>query len=177
MIGLFVLVMVIAVVIARRTHAQRRLDGRRQALADEVADVADLVLVVLGAGGTVAHAIEILADRGPPASADVFAAVRIRAAQGEPLATAIAAEGRDLGNDHAPLVAALVAAERDGVPLGSLMLRLGEEGRRSRRVRQERIARTLPVRVLLPLIVCSLPAVVVVAIVPLVLVALGRLDL
>jgi hypothetical protein len=73
------------------------------------------------------------------------------------------------------MVAALTATIRDGAPTSSLLLRLGDEARAVRRRQNERRARSVPVQMLFPLVCCSLPAVIVGTVLPLVLIGVDRL--
>lgn len=159
----------------RRWTAKRRVRERQQAVDDAVAEVADLLLVVLGAGAGVRQSVGCLAERGPEVVRPAFVATVERTERGQPLVWALAGLADDLGPGYWPLVSALTAAVRDGSPTSGLLLRLGDEARAGRRRSQERMARALPVQMLFPLVCCSLPAVLVGAVVPLVLVGLGRL--
>jgi tight adherence protein C len=79
---------------------------------------------------------------------------------------------------HTPLTAladALVDAERYGTPLTDALARLAADARDQRRRDAEVRARRLPVQMLAPLVVCALPATVVLAVIPVVVVALGDL--
>lgn len=168
-----------AVIVARvawpRWSARREARRRRFEVDDALADVADLLLVVLGAGSSVGQSIEWLAARGPTATKPGFEAVIERAASGRSLVESMSPLVDDLSPAYWPLVSALISAVRDGSPTSVLLLRLGDEARAARRRSNDRAARALPVQMLFPLVCCSLPAVLVGAVLPLMLVALGRL--
>lgn len=149
---------------------------RRAGLEAVLPEVIDLVAVVLGAGGTISHAVEVLADDGPVAVRSDFRAVLDELDAGEPLARRLSVAADRLGSGYRPLLAALIATERDGAPVAGLVLRLGDEARAARRRRGDRRARTLAVQVLFPLVCCSLPAVLVGAVIPLALVTLGSIP-
>ncbi len=158
---------------------QRRAAGRRldRCVTDALAEVTDLILVTISAGGSIADAVRLVAQRGPVVLQPVFIEALVRAEAGHTLARSITEVGHQLGSAYRPLMAALVATERDGAPIAALVLRLGDEARAARRRMVERRARTLPVRLLLPLACCSLPAVFIGAVLPLALVSLGRIRL
>ena len=67
------------------------------------------------------------------------------------------------------------AAVRDGLPLPPVLDRLTDEATTSRRRQGEAAARRLPVRLSFPLVVCTLPSFVLLAIAPAVLGALSTL--
>ncbi|MBA3267134.1 MAG: type II secretion system F family protein, partial [Acidimicrobiia bacterium] len=67
-----------------------------------------------------------------------------------------------------PLVAALVASERYGAPLVASLERLADEVRRDRRRRAEEAARKVPVKLLFPLVTCTLPAFGLLTVAPLI---------
>lgn len=158
-----------------RWSSRRKVRARRVEIDDALSEVADLLLVVLGAGASVSQSIEWLAERGPDVTRPAFDAVIERTDRGRSLVVALSELVDDLSPAYWPLVTALTAAVRDGSPMSALLLRLGDEGRAARRRSNDRAARALPVQMLFPLVCCSLPAVLVGAVVPLVLVALGRL--
>lgn len=74
---------------------------------------------------------------------------------------------RQLGEPVLPLVDALVATERDGAPLLAALERVGADARLERRRRAEESARSVPVRLLFPLVLCTLPAFGLLTVVPL----------
>jgi tight adherence protein C len=76
--------------------------------------------------------------------------------------------GRDVAH-------AIAAADRDGLPLAPLLDRLAGDARAARRRHGEAEARRLPVRLTFPLVVCTLPSFVLLAIAPAVLGALSTL--
>ena len=67
-----------------------------------------------------------------------------------------------------PLVAALVASERYGAPLAAGLERLADEVRRDRRRKAEEAARRIPVKLLFPLVGCTLPAFALLTVAPLI---------
>ncbi len=154
-----------------------RLVARRrtEALADALPDVVDLVAVAISAGRTITGALELVADRGPTVIRAHSAASLDRLRAGETLPDALRHLADRAGPDYLPLALVLAQADRDGAPLSLLLHRLSDEALAARRRRNEAAARRRPVQLLLPLVCCSLPAVVVGAVVPLVIVSLRRL--
>ena len=76
-----------------------------------------------------------------------------------------------------PLARALATAVEEGVPLEPALRRVAAEARDRRRRAAEEAARRVPVRLLFPLVACTLPAFVVLTVVPLLVVGLDSLDL
>ena len=76
-----------------------------------------------------------------------------------------------------PIVAALSTGVRDGLPLLPLLDRLTIEADARRRRLAEAEARKLPVRLAFPLVCCTLPAFVLLGIVPALLGALSDRQL
>lgn len=177
MIGVMVIVVAgaLAIVAARVLHRRAMVRRRLEDIERSAADVADLLLVVLGSGAGVLDGVRWVADRGPRPTRPAFAHVLERIAGGEPLVTALRVLPDELGGPYRAMAVALTAAVRDGTPTSALLLRLGDEARASRHREVERTARSLPVHLLFPLVLCSLPSVVIGAVLPLVLVSIGRL--
>ena len=82
-----------------------------------------------------------------------------------------------LGEPVRGLTAVLISAERYGTPLVDSLARLADEVRVQRRRRAEAAARRVPVKLLFPLVLCTLPAFALLTVVPLLLSALGSLRL
>ena len=70
----------------------------------------------------------------------------------------------------------LAAADRDGLPLAPVLERLSVESRAQRRRDADARARQLPVRLAFPLVLCSLPAFVLLAVTPMLIAALSALT-
>ncbi|MFV0524172.1 MAG: type II secretion system F family protein [Acidimicrobiales bacterium] len=167
---------VVAGVFARRRSAARRRAAEAARLAALPAAL-DLCAVVLAAGGTVRDAVAALGRHGP-GSIRVAAAIAVaRADAGLRFDEALRGFRRDLGPGYQPLTGALLLGHEQGGSIGVLLGRLSAEANASRRRQGERVARRLPVALLGPLIVCSLPAVLLGAVAPLVLVSLAGLEL
>ncbi len=81
--------------------------------------------------------------------------------------------GRTCGPRARAFAAAVTGSMRTGIPLAPEMERLGRELREERRRRLEGKVRRLPVLLLFPLVLCVLPALGLVAIVPVLVAALG----
>ena len=73
-------------------------------------------------------------------------------------------------------MAVLIAAVQDGTPLASSLTQAADEARLHRQRTVEARARRLPVLMLFPLVMCVLPAFVLLTIVPLLLASLGDLG-
>lgn len=159
------------VLVAGATFLHARRSARRAQAGHEAAlpEVLELVAAAIRAGGTVPAAMALLVERGPVATVGAFRAVQARAAAGLPLAAALDELPRSLGEPYRPLSAALISAVADGAPLVSVVTQLAADAHDARRRAAEAAARQVPVRLLLPLVCCTLPAVLVVTVVPLVL--------
>ena len=178
MIGHSIVVGLTAGVLWRlRQNMRRRLSEQHRAdVRASVAPVVDLVAVVVGAGGTIAEAVTLVAEDGPAPARVAFGSVLTRQRRGELLADALQSLSSDLGAPFHPLTAALVSAELGGAPVGVLLQRLAEESQQARaRTLADALGR-LPVALLVPLVVCQLPALVIGSVIPLTIVAVRQLG-
>ena len=76
-----------------------------------------------------------------------------------------------------PIADTLAMAERHGTPIAQTLEQLALDVRERRRRQAEADARKLPIRMSFPLVVCTLPSFVLIAIVPAVLAAMASLAL
>jgi hypothetical protein len=162
---------VVPIVSAR--SARHRADGQ---LDDQVPDVVDLLSLTTAAGLPVSAALRAIGDRpgGPLGAALSDAASRVALG-------ATTAEALDIlagaGPPVRPLVDALAQHDRYGTPLLPALDRVAIEARARRRRRAEEAARRLPVTLLFPLVLTTLPAFVLLTVVPLLAGSLGSLSL
>jgi len=149
-------------------RAGRRERQRLGALAADLPDVVDLLNLAVGAGLTVGLAVAHVARRGSgPLAAELYA-ITEEVALGRRLADAIEDLPGRAGEAVRPLVGALVASERYGAPLVTGLERLAGEVRRDHRRRAEEEARKVPVKLLFPLVTCTLPAFGLLTVAPLI---------
>lgn len=166
-------------VLAGVTVARARRDRRRQerSLVVGLADVLDQLALAVGAGLTLPAAFDAVVDWVPPTYQPVLADTQRRLRAGSSLVDAITRLGGDVPPSGRRAIAVLAAAVRDGTPVGSSLVLAADEARRARRRVVETDVRRLPVVLLLPLVVCVLPAFVLLTLVPLVLGSLDGLQL
>lgn len=159
-------------------RVRRILQRRQQRAAIDAAlpDAIEMLILVVRAGMTPHQAVSMLTERAPAPVRPAFVEVDRRRARGATLADALRALP-DLVGPGANVVAdTLAMAERYGTPIADALEQLSVDVR-ERRVRQaEAEARKLPIRMSFPLVVCTLPSFVLIAIVPAVLGALASLD-
>ncbi len=171
-----VIVAVVVAVVAHRRSARRRQERRHaEAAVASLPGAIELTVVVLGAGGTILDCLRALADGGPIPVRAPTAAALAAGADGVPIDRALRRWRDDLGPAYQPLTGALLLAWEQGGSVGALLDRLAVEAATARRRHGDLRARRLPVLLLFPLVGCSLPAVVIGALVPVALVALGGL--
>lgn len=162
----------------RRWSARRRdrSDHRHEAVR-VLPETVDLIGLGVSAGlsvrGAVRHAVAWTAE---PYRRVLAESLR-RADAGEAFAGALDAASVDLDPVGRPLISLLATAESDGGALLAGLLRVSDEARHRRRSAAETRARRLPVAMLLPLVLCVLPAFGLLAVAPLVLTSLGDLQL
>jgi len=147
-----------------------RRDERRllAALAADLPDVVDLFVLAVGAGLTVALAVATVSRRAGGPLGTELRQVCDDVAVGRRLAEALEDVPARAGEAVRPLVAALVASERYGAPLSAGLERLASEVRRDRRRKAEEAARRIPVKLLFPLVGCTLPAFALLTVAPLI---------
>lgn len=138
-------------------------------------DALDLVVLAVRAGHLPAAALRAVVPHLPAEVAGAFAEVVHRVDGGARFADALAVLRHSLGPMASPLVDSFAAAERYGLPLAPVVERLAAEARHQRRRRGEMLARQLPVRMAAPLVLCTLPSFVLLAVAPLLLAALSSL--
>lgn len=155
----------------------RRSAGRVQRRIDHaLPDAIDLMVLAVRSGLLPVAALRVVHTHFQPelrtAAAEVLAAVD----RGERFADSLPVMVQRLGPALHPLVDGFVAADRDGLPLAPVLERLAADARAHRRRRIDTMARQLPVRLAVPLVVCILPAFVLLAVVPLLLAAFASLH-
>jgi len=146
----------------RATHARRAADRR---FAHQIPVAVDLVQVAVQAGATPYLAVELAARFAPPAAGVPLAGVLNQARLGVPFVDALAAAAEATPGLR-PLTEALALAHRLGSPLGPALERVARDARRELRRRAEARARTVPVRLLFPLVFLVLPAFGLLTVVP-----------
>lgn len=155
--------------LARRGADSRRRRRERELLVDSLPDVVDLLIVLVRAGLTPAHALDELVRCSPTPWHDGFHAVAAaRARNGVRAVDALGELVVQCGPPAQGLVDVLVSCERFGQPLLPTLERLSLESRLARQRLHDIRARTLPVRLTFPLVLCILPAFGLVTVVPLI---------
>lgn len=141
----------------------RRLGRSRTgpAAADVVRDLPDLVdllALAVGAGLSVPAAVPVVAERAPATLRPGLHAAADALAAGQASDDALADLGRRWGDAARPLVHALADHLRYGTPVRPALERVAADARAARRRAAEARARRLPVLLLFPLVLCTLPA-------------------
>lgn len=162
-----------AVVAVVLLHRCRGVHAKQRAIDAAIPDAVELMVMCLHAGLTPPQAIGELARVAPASVRPGFQATDLRLHRGAGFADALVELTAQCGRGALPLVSALGTAVRDGLPLAPVLDRLGDEANAARRRAGEAAARRLPVRLSFPLVVCTLPSFVLLAIAPAVLGALS----
>jgi tight adherence protein C len=164
--------LVVAPPIRRALHDRRR----RVLIAAAVPDAIELLILMIHAGLTPHQAVRASSAQSPQPIRPGFAEVVRRLDRGQPLADALRGLPDALGSALDPVADTLAIAERYGTPIGDALAQLAGEVRQQRRRLAEADARKLPVRLSFPLVFCTLPSFVLVAIAPAVIAALSSLG-
>ena len=160
----------------RRRPQRRRSQRRRQrAITQALPDALDLVIVTLQAGHLPLQALREVIPSVPAVVAASFADVVARVDRGERFRTALDALAEHLGAPALAVSSAIAGASDAGTSVTPALDRLAHDTREHRRRAAEASARELPVRLSFPLVLCTLPSFVLIAIVPLLLGALSSL--
>ena len=130
-------------------------------------DAVDLLRVAADAGLPPIVAVDAVAERAPPPWNLALAAVAAQVQRGRLFADAVTELGTACG-DPGRRLAVVLRGAGDGADLALGLDRLAIDARDLRRRRTEEHARRVPVRLLAPLVLCALPAFVLLALAPLV---------
>jgi tight adherence protein C len=156
-----------------------RLQARAQAqVSADLPDVVDLLALAAGAGLTPVLAVEAVGRRSDGPVGQALAEVHRRMQLGDPPAAALRELPARTAHPEAvrPLARALATAVEEGVPFEATLRRVAAEVRARRRRDAEEAARRVPVRMLFPLVACTLPAFVLLTVVPLLVTGLRDLT-
>jgi len=154
------------------------LAARRQRAVVERAlpDAFDHLVLAVRAGLTPQQAVRELAETAPEPVRAAFALVVHRCDRGLPFAEAIHALPEVVGPRAHPLADVMTTSDRYGLALGPVLDQLSVEAREARRRIDQAESRKLPVRLSFPLVICTLPSFVLLAIAPAVIAALSSLG-
>ena len=136
----------------------------------------DLLVLSVRAGLTPYQAVRDLATCHVRAVGDAFGEVVQRTERGQPFADALSALPERLGIQASGLADMIATSDRHGLPLGPVLDQLTSEVRATRRRLDQADARKLPIQLSFPLVVCTLPSFVLLAIAPAVIAALSSLG-
>ena len=176
-IGVIATCLLIAIRAAwKRLSSLLKIKRRQHRIDRDMPDALDMFVLVVQSGLTPRQAVDHLAERAPDSVRIGFAAVVARLARGDPLADALAALRHEFGGSARALADLVGSADRYGHPLAPILGQLATESRASRRRLDEAAARSLPVKLSFPLVLCTLPSFVLLAIVPAVMAALSSLG-
>jgi tight adherence protein C len=173
---LLVAIIGLAIVVLRRLAPMRAARRRRDDIERELPEAMDLLVLSVRAGLTPFQAVRELAASSEPLVGDAFAEVVRRTERGQPFADALAALPERLGPSAAALADVIATSDRHGLALGPVLDQLTIEIRAARRQLDQAAARKLPVRLSFPLVTCTLPSFVLLAIAPAVIAALSSLG-
>ena len=169
----------LAILVAMVMHRWRRarvVARQRRTIAAAYPDAIDMVVLGVRAGLLPSAAMAAATEYVPAAVRPAFTAVAARVDRGDRFADALLELDAHIGGDARPLIDSFAAADRYGLPLAPVLERLATEARQQRRRVADTAARQLPVRLSLPLVLCTLPSFVLLAIVPLLLGAFSSLH-
>lgn len=128
------------------------------AVGRDLPDLVDLLALAVGAGLSVPAAVPVVAARAPASLRPALSEAADALAGGRPSDHVLADLGRRWGDPARPLVHALADHLRYGTPVLPALERVAAEARAARRRASEARARRLPVLLLFPLVLCTLPA-------------------
>lgn len=156
-------------VLAARQRHQAETD-----LVDEMVLACQLSLIAVRAGYTVSGVVGAIAPHLDGRLGDALRSVVREHGRGTSIVTLLDGVRADLSGVVAPFITILCAAHTDGDPVAPALERLVDRLSDERRRRVAEDARRLSVRLVVPLVACSLPGFVLVAVVPLVVGVVGR---
>ena len=148
----------------RQSHLKRVNTALR---STQLTDAVDMLSVLLLSGMTNPQALQQLHLYLDEPSRSVFHHCSQLLSYGSRFHDVVRQLSSTFGSQAFSLCEALLASERDGIAVGPFLERLSVVTRQQRRQEMEAIARQLPVRMAIPLVVCVLPSFVLLGVLPL----------
>jgi len=161
-------VVVVGLLVRAARLRRLRTAPRGVAVERDLPDLVDLLALAVGAGVPLPAAVPAIAPLAPPALRDDLVAAADALAGGRASDEVVVELGRRWGPPARPLVHALADHLRYGTPVLPALDRVAADARAARRRAAETRARRLPVLLLLPLVLCTLPAFGLLTVAPLV---------
>lgn len=173
------LVLPMAAVALLRAHTSRRHVRQTQVRVVEVQlpELATLFAIGVRSGLPLVQVCATVQQVALEPFRSAFVRIDARHRHGDPLAEAIQDELGQLSGGADGLASLLRAHVDDGAAVSDALFELAESARQAHRRRAEAEARRLPVRMLVPLIVCVLPAFMALTVAPVIIESLRSLDL
>ena len=173
---MYIIILVAGAYIWRRTRSGR-LQRHTQDIRDVLPDCIDLFMATLRAGYSPIQGLRFLGMHAPAKVRPFFIAHARRVDEGERFIDSLRQLQLEVGDVIRPLCDVLSAGDRLGIPVENLLFQLGNDARLSRRRAAETTARQLPIKLSLPLVICTLPSFIVLIIVPTIAGTLSQLQL
>ena len=136
-------------------------------ISKNIPELIDTLLVLIRAGHSPAAAMSQLHIWSPDELKPHLVRVRTELVAGQRFAETMKSLRNTLGPCIYPICDILVSADRDGLPITSVLDQLSFHAHQERRRLREIEAKELPIRLLFPLVCCILPSFVLLAMVPL----------
>ncbi len=184
-VGVSVLVVVqpgVAIVAILALWIQPVLAHRRTTRSVDVAvwrsvpEVANVMSLAVRSGATIEQAIGLVGDRVPGIGGTTFTTAAAQLRSGALMLDVLDAIDETLGEPVRPLCRAVVSAMQGGTELVPALDRVADELRRHHHQRQLQHAHRVPVALLFPLVLCTLPAFALLTVVPLIATSVGQLT-
>jgi len=143
------------------------IDGRQKKLRNELPDMLDMLVISVEAGLGFDQAVAkiVAATHGPLAEEFARALQEIQAGTERAVALRNLEERANIPELNA-FITAMVQADVLGIPIGNVLRTQAGEMRLTRRQRAEEQAQKTPVKIVFPLILCILPATLIVVLGP-----------
>lgn len=167
----------LAVIAFSHLDDRRRARRHERAVVDQLPDVVDLLRLTTLAGLPVSAAVTAIGSRPGGQMGRCLSGAALLLARGSTTSQALDALAEGGGRPVRNLVDALLDHDRYGTPLAPALDRVALECRLQRRRQAEEEARRLPVTLLFPLVLTTLPAFALLTIAPLLAGSLAELRL